>query len=262
MFELRRYIVNSYGKQKSDNVSDKCKRELEDKYKNVILYYSFCDYNAIYDIKNEKLQICEFNRVMDGFSKFHTGLIKAPRNIQFKEIRKYFVSLVEIFKPLDSKIKEYKKNKLNKTLYEEEKPKIEAKINQLEKVLNYLYDLQDEQDRIKTYLILNSKRILTNTNFKIPYRTESFKNIPCPQGRKTTTCEICLHNCHIDCKDKFKNFCKAFDFKFDCKVCPNKCGASCNIFANYEYPKCNYVSFSEKFHNSYKPSLAMIFEAN
>ena len=109
MFELRTCIVESYGEQKPDNIFDKCKRELEEKYKNVILYYSFCDYNTIYETKNDKLQICEFNRVMDGFSKFHNGLINAPRNFQFNEIRKYFISLIEIFKPLNLKYKDMKK---------------------------------------------------------------------------------------------------------------------------------------------------------
>ena len=162
--------------------------------------------------------------------------------------------LIEIFKPFNLKYKEFKNNKLDKSLYEEEKQNIELKINQLEKVRDKLDDMVYEQDRIKSYLNLNEKKLKSNPNFKIPYRAEEFENIPCP-GRKNTICTLCLYNCHLDCKDRFKNFCKAFDFKFDCKVCPNKCGASSHNFANYEYPKCNYKPFNEMF------PLSMIFEA-
>ena len=84
IFQLRSCIVDSYGLQKPDNLFDECKRELENKYKNVILFYSFGDYNSIYDTKNDKIKICDFNHIMDGLSKFHNGLINAPRNNNLK----------------------------------------------------------------------------------------------------------------------------------------------------------------------------------
>ena len=95
---------------------------------------------------------------------------------------------------MNSKLNEYKRNKTDKTIYEQEKKNLDFKINQLEKVKEQLNDLIKEEDRKRSFLTANHKKINSNPHFKIPYRTESFNNIPCPQGRKTTVCEICLHN--------------------------------------------------------------------
>ena len=59
---------------------------------------------------------------------------------------------------MNLKYKEFKNNKLDKSLYEEEKQNIELKINQLEKVRDKLDDMVYEQDRIKSYLNKNEKK--------------------------------------------------------------------------------------------------------
>ena len=57
---------------------------------------------------------------------------------------------------------------------------------------------------------------------------------------ESMSCPNCYCCCHANCKDLIKHFCKAFDFKFNCKVCPNKCPASehyCNMgdYTHREY---------------------------
>ena len=43
--------------------------------------------------------------------------------------------------------------------------------------------------------------------------------------------------------------CKVFDFKFNCKIWPNKCGASALILAHYDYPKYEYKTIEQLFQN-------------
>ena len=185
---------------------------------------------------------------MDGYSKFYDGLLKAPKNNQFPQIRKYFISLVKIFTPLGELYGKYRKYKLGNA-FEEEKKNLEPKIKQLEKDIKELEDLSEESSRMKYHIIRYWPKIISNPNLTLPYRIEEFKEIKHP-GRKTTTCSICLCNCHLDCQDKFLRFCKAFNFIFNCKVCPNKCGASAHTFPSFDYPKCNYKTINEIVHNS------------
>ena len=248
MYQLRKWLIAYYGNPRPENVYDKSRTDLEKRYKNALLHYCFTDYDKIYETKNGKFEICEFNRIMDGFSKFYEGLLKAPKNNQFQQIRKHFLSLSERFTPMGLLIGEYKNCKLNQNGFEEEKINLEPKMIQLEKAIKGLENLENEYFRLESYFIHSMKKISSNPNLKIPYRTEEFKNIEHP-GKKTTTCSVCLCYCHLDCQDKFLKFCKAFDFKFGCKVCPNKCGASDHTFSDFDYPKCNYKTIDELYPN-------------
>ena len=119
IFEDFIYEARAYSTQYGlENVYDKSKRDFKKYYS---LYYYFCYYDSLYEIKNRKLDICAFNRIMDGFSKFHTSLINANKNYKFRIERKYFDTLKEFYQPLLLKYKEFKwgkssidNNKLNK----------------------------------------------------------------------------------------------------------------------------------------------------
>ena len=105
MHDLRSWTIDYYGYYKPENAYDKSRIDLRNYYS---LYYYFCDYDLIYEIKNDKYELCRFNQIMDGLSKFYTALINAPKNYQFKTERKYFLSLTELYKPLGLKYNEFK----------------------------------------------------------------------------------------------------------------------------------------------------------
>ena len=63
----------------------------------------------------------------------------------------------------------------------------------------------------------------------------------------TKKCPNCYCSCHINCKDLIKYFCKSFDFKFNCKVCPNKCPASEHNCNRGDYAPREYKTFNQLF---------------
>ena len=252
MFELRRCIVGLYGNDTPDNAYDKSRIDIKEKYGNALLYYCFCDYNSIYKTKNDKFEICEFNRIMDGFSRFYTGLLNAPKNNQFQVLRDYFISINLLFRQMRTKYNEYQEKKLEYCSIQERKQNHEAITLQLESTMKELDFLSNKNKQLKDYIELYQETIIKNYDKQlIPYLKEDGKIINY-EDKKTMVCDICLYNCHINCKDKFKNFCKAFDFKFDCKVCPNKCPAYKHSVFQFEYPQYLHKKMDELFPNSLK----------
>ena len=187
---------------------------------------------------------------MDGFSKFYTGLLNAPKNNQFKVIRNYFISVYSLFRQMRIKYNEYKEKKLEFCSIQERKQNHEAITLQLESTKKDFDFLCNKNKQLKDYIELYQETIIKNYDKQlIPYLKEDGKIINY-EDKKTMVCDICLYNCHINCKDKFKNFCKAFDFKFDCKVCPNKCPASKYSVFQFEYPQYVHKKIDELFPNS------------
>ena len=261
MYELRTWIIDAYGYNRPENAYDRSRIDLKENYKDALLYYCFCDYDAIYETKNEKLEICEFNRIMDGFSKFHIGLSNAPKKNQFKKLRQIYLSLIKIYQPMGLKYNAYLKNKFESKLTAERKENLEPNMIQLEKVQLELEFYNQRNSEIKDFITEHKEKILADhENFFIPYPTKK-ESITKHPDSKTTMCSLCKYNCHTDCTDFFKNFCKAFDFKFDCKVCPNRCPASKHFVVNYDMPKTEYKTIDELFPNSYTSAINKVNHA-
>ena len=86
---LRLWTIDYYGRNRPTNAYDKSREDLKNFY---ALYYCFCDYEKIYETKNDKFGKCTFNQLMDGFSKIYTALMNAPKNYQYKKEREIFTS--------------------------------------------------------------------------------------------------------------------------------------------------------------------------
>ena len=157
----------------------------------------------------------------------------------------------EIYKPLGEKYEEYKKIKSEYDACEQKKQNLEINQNQLIEVKNQLCLATQRNSIINENILKNRDKIIANpNNFFIPYKTE-LGDINRNTGHKTNICKFCQCNCHTPCRDLIKNFCKAFDFKFNCKICPNRCPASLHEIVTYELPKYIYKTIDQIFPNNF-----------
>ena len=243
---LRLWTIDYYGRNRPTNAYDKSREDLKNFY---ALYYCFCDYEKIYETKNDKFGKCTFNQLMDGFSKIYTALMNAPKNYQYKKEREIFTSLLQLFERMGKKYNEFITAKKDFESNKQKKLNLVSNQVQLAKVMKQLQFIYKRNNELKDFLMDNKKKITPDCQFLIPYKNEPGEIIE-ERENKTTVCKLCLHNCHIHCKDLIKNFCKAFDLKFNCKVCPNRCPASSHEVVKYEYPKYEYKTYKQIFPNN------------
>ena len=239
IYYLRSMTVQLYGINIPDDAYDRSRKDLKEFYS---LYYCFGNYDSIYEKANNKINMCDYNRLMDGFSKFYVSLKEAPKNHQFKVERKFFLFLKEIYEPALTVYTELKN--LDPVRTEEDKENFKTNKEQLKKVQADLESKIDINRDLRHYICKYKDKIFAKqSEFLIPYKFEGeqFVDKKC----KTMNCRICFCSCHVNCKDFI--FCKAFDFKFNCKVCPNKCPSSNHISTTGQLTPREYKTFNQIF---------------
>lgn len=245
LFNLRLWTVDYYGYHRPDNSYDKSRLDLK-KYENTLIYcYNYLD--IIYETKNTKYEYCLYEQAMESFEKFYKALTNAPKNNQFKSLRKNFAEIFLMFTPLAKKYSEFKLKKAELNNMDKRKEYFQANIEQLTRVKEELEILKSRKNDIKGFIEQHEKRIKENPKIFIPL---TIKNNKVFVRSKTNVCYICRYNCHPKCNDLIKNFCKCFDFKFNCKNCPNKCGASCHVISTSEMKPYEYKTFDELYPSS------------
>ena len=241
IYYLRSLKVQLYGINIPDNAYDRSRTELKDFFS---LYYCFGNYDSIYEKASSKINICDYNRLMDGFSNFYVALKEAPKNYQFKAERKFFLFLKEIYEPVLTTYNEIKN--LDPVRTEQDKENFKTNKEELKKVQASLESNIKNNDDLKRYINQKKDKIFANQNeFLIPYKYEG--NSLIDNYYKSMSCPNCYCTCHANCKDLIKHFCKAFDFKFNCKVCPNKCPASEHNCNRGDYAPREYKTFNQLF---------------
>ena len=104
---------------------------------------------------------------------------------------------------------------------------------------------------MKEFLENYRDKIISNPRYLIPYSKVPLETKwDTGYNYKTNVCIICRFNCHTKCSNIIKNLCRAFDFKFNCKICPNKCPASQHTIAKVEFPNYEYKTIDEMYPNS------------
>ena len=246
---LRNWTVDSYGYHRPDNSYDKSRKDIQ-KYNKIFIYF-FCEFDAIYEPKNDKLDICLYEQVMEGYKKFFDALMKAPKNNQFKKIRYYYGSILKNFQPLGDKYVEFKSAKSALERKKQRKDYFDIKETKFQKVHSELIGIYDENRRMKEFLENYRDKIISNPRYLIPYSKVPLETKwDTGYNYKTNVCIICRFNCHTKCSNIIKNLCRAFDFKFNCKICPNKCPASQHTIAKVEFPNYEYKTIDEMYPNS------------
>ena len=114
----------------------------------------------LYKTKNDKFEICEFNLIMDGFSKFYTGLLNAPKKNQFKVLRNYFISIYSLLRQMRIKYNEYKEKKLEFRSIQEMKQNHDAITLQSESTMKELDFISNKNKKLKDYIELYQETII------------------------------------------------------------------------------------------------------
>ena len=213
-----------------------------------LFIYYFCEFAPIFEPKNTKLDICLYEQTMEGYKKFFDALMKAPKNNQFKNIRCYYGSLLKIFYQVFEKFDEFYIERIDYNANKKRKDFFEIKISKFDKLYDNLTCMINENSRMLSFIENYRDKFISNPKFLIPYSQTRMENEDFI-GYKTTLCSVCNYNCHKHCKDLIKNFCKCFDLKFNCKVCPNKCPASLHATSGFNFTEYEYKTLDEMFPN-------------
>ena len=109
--------------------------------------------------------------------------------------------------------------------------------------LNLSFIGNDKQKEIE---LLESlwEDVKKNPKFLIPinYKESDIKK---NTGKKNNACKKCRFNCHLNCNCFKKSFCKCMNFKFKCKVCPNKCSNDSHYVCDITYPQYEYKTIDQ-----------------
>lgn len=237
------------------------KENIDDNIFNIInnfLSYYF-DYDCIYaQTQNEEISIL-YKITMESYS----NLLKMAD--EKKTITLNFLLIEELYNIINNFIE---KNKDEMTLRNKYKVDLEKKIKLIEekdseiyKIKKRIKDLENENDNEKKNIdmqikyindqigIINyfKKDIKKNNSFYFPINFDRNK-IENKYGEETNVCQVCKYNCHLNCDEYIKKFCKCFKFYFSgiqCQICPNKCYSNSHEAVKYHYPDYEYKTIDD-----------------
>lgn len=182
-----------------------------------------------------------------------------------KTITLNFLLIEELYNIINNFIE---KNKDEMTLRNKYKVDLEKKIKLIEekdseiyKIKKRIKDLENENDNEKKNIdmqikyindqigIINyfKKDIKKNNSFYFPINFDRNK-IENKYGEETNVCQVCKYNCHLNCDEYIKKFCKCFKFYFSgiqCQICPNKCYSNSHEAVKYHYPDYEYKTIDD-----------------
>ena len=198
------------------------------------------DFNSIYnENKNNKNNLFLYKLTMEGYSYFYNIVIDRKKNNIFADISLFtddnFIEFLELYKFNIIKQKKIEMKAIEK-IFEKEKNKI--------KILKNYYD---ELENIKEKI--NIKK--NNLSFFVPNNSTKIKN----NNKKAMVCNICKFNCHENCNDLNKIYCKNFKQKlndFKCTKCPNRCSIKHHEIVSYKYENTEYKTIKEILERSFE----------
>ena len=228
-----------------------------DFYNDIFSYYFDCD--CIYSkTKNKEINIL-YKITMESYSSL-LKIVKEKNKITLN------FSLIADICDIINNIIEKKKDEITlNQKYKDELNKqiklIEEKDAEINKIINVIRNMENGIDSQKNKIndqikcineqigIINyfKKDIENNNSFRIPinYDKNEIKN---EYGVETNICQVCKYNCHLNCDEYIKKFCKCYRFLFSgfqCKECPNKCFSNSHEVVKYHYPNYIYKTIDE-----------------
>ena len=229
----------------------------------------YLNYDCIYDNTINKDIFFKYSITMEGYQYFY-NVITTRKNkyIDFSSLIKFLLKIEE---------KEKEKQKLRESLnekkgedwteyhlydikiknLEKDKTETEKEINDLKKQKEENYnDLNNEikmiDDKID-FLRYYKVNIEKDASMLLPVFPELGNKLR--ERTPTNVCQKCKCNCHIDCDETVKKFCKCYKFTlkgFKCTVCPNECFSNFHEVVNYQYPKYEYKKIDDILKMYYK----------
>ena len=259
LFKLKFNILKNAQNSSKENLQD-----INEKYEAIsffcdrFLSYYF-DYECIYDkSKNKKVKFL-YNITMEGYSNFFEICNKKKFSLNFSLLQDIKNIKINYEKNIDKidlchKYKDYyenfkkqiKENNAQINGLEYEIKRIKNQINQInEQKTKSDIQIQEINQEIKA-LYEFKKQIDKDNSFYFPVNFDK-KTIDNKRG-ETNVCQVCKFNCHINCDEYIKKFCKCYKIYlsgFQCQECPNKCYSDKHEVVKYQYPKYIYKNIDE-----------------
>ena len=232
-----------------------------DSFFNIDNYYLsyYFDYDCIFT----KRKNIEINRLYQITMKSYWNLLKIVKekkiiNLNYSLIEDIYIIINNFIEKNKDEMTLYHKykidlDKLIKPIEENDSEiyKIKNSINNIEKKIdNEKMNISDQIKYINDQIeIINyfKKDIEINNSFHFPINFDRNK-IENEYGKETNVCQVCKYNCHLNCDEYIKKFCKCFKFQFSgiqCQICPNRCYSSSHEAVKYHYPNYTYKTIDD-----------------
>ena len=233
-FELIRYMFDN-GFINAELIKETIIQVLEndERLREHFISCSF-DFNSIfYENKDNKSNLFLYKLTMEGYSYFYNIVTDRKKNNIFVDISSFtndnFKELVELYK-----FNVIKQKKI-------EMKKVEKMIEQKKDKRSNLQSYEDELDNITRDININRN----NLSLFVPNNSTKIK---INNNKKTMVCNICKFNCHENCNDSNKTYCKSFKFNLKnlkCTKCPNRCSIENHELVSYKYKNAEYKTIKE-----------------
>ena len=234
--------------------------------------YTSCylNYDCIYDPHKNQDIFFKYAITMEGYQYFY-NIITNHKNkfIDFSSLIKYLLIIEEKEKDI-KKLGNYLKEKKGEDwteyhIYDIKIKNLEKENEAKKKEIKDLEEQKKENSNDYNNKIKKSNEEIDNLRFYktniqkdasmfLPISSEKIGN-KLHEGNYTHVCQKCKYNCHIECDEIIKKFCKCFKLTLSglkCKVCPNKCYSDSHEVVYYRYPKYEYKKIDDILKIYYK----------